>query len=125
MIPALSVRQPWAWLIVNNHKPVENRSWPTSFRGRFLVHAGKTRDSEQHELASAIAGDLGIVIPSLDELDVGGLVGWSEIHDCVTECDSPWFVGEYGFLLHNSTPIPFVPFRGMLNFFNVPAGVVS
>lgn len=44
MIPALSIRQPWAWLIVNNHKPVENRSWPTSFRGRFLVHAGKTRD---------------------------------------------------------------------------------
>jgi hypothetical protein len=32
--PALSVRQPWAWLIVNGYKDVENRSWTTHYRGR-------------------------------------------------------------------------------------------
>ena len=42
MIPALSIRQPWAWLIVNGHKDIENRDWPTNFRGRLLVHAGQT-----------------------------------------------------------------------------------
>lgn len=40
MIPALSIRQPGAWLIVNGHKDIENRDWPTTnFRGRLLVHA--------------------------------------------------------------------------------------
>jgi hypothetical protein len=36
----LSIRQPWAWLIVNGHKDVENRSWHTDFRGRVYVQAG-------------------------------------------------------------------------------------
>ena len=29
----LSVRQPWAWLIVAGHKDIENRKWRTSYRG--------------------------------------------------------------------------------------------
>ena len=37
----LSVRQPWAWLIVHGHKPLENRSWATSYRGPLLIHAAK------------------------------------------------------------------------------------
>lgn len=28
---ALSVRQPYAWLIVNGHKPFENRDWSRQF----------------------------------------------------------------------------------------------
>jgi len=38
---AISIRQPWAWLIVNGYKDIENRSWPTKFRGRVLIHASK------------------------------------------------------------------------------------
>lgn len=38
---ALSIRQPWAWLIINGGKDIENRDWPTKFRSRILVHAGK------------------------------------------------------------------------------------
>ncbi|WP_206002040.1 ASCH domain-containing protein [Paraburkholderia aromaticivorans] len=37
---ALSIRQPWAWLIVKGHKDIENRTWSTRFRGRVLIHAG-------------------------------------------------------------------------------------
>jgi ASCH domain len=36
---ALPIRQPYAWLIVNGHKDIENRAWPTKFRGRVLIHA--------------------------------------------------------------------------------------
>jgi hypothetical protein len=41
---AITVRQPYAWLIVNGFKTVENRSehesrW--SFRGPLAIHAGK------------------------------------------------------------------------------------
>ncbi len=43
---ALNIRQPRAHLIVHGHKDVENRSWPTKFRGRVYVHAGKRFDVE-------------------------------------------------------------------------------
>lgn len=36
---ALSIRNPWAHAIIAGLKPVENRSWRTNFRGRFVVHA--------------------------------------------------------------------------------------
>ena len=31
---AISIRQPWAWLVVNGHKDVENRTWRTKHRER-------------------------------------------------------------------------------------------
>src|SRR3954453_23306276 len=37
---ALTIRQPWAALIMAGSKDVENRVWPTSFRGRLAIHAG-------------------------------------------------------------------------------------
>jgi hypothetical protein len=38
---AMSIQRPWAWLIVNGIKDIENRKWPTSIRGPFFVHVGK------------------------------------------------------------------------------------
>ena len=46
---ALSIRQPWAWLIVNGHKDIENRSWRTKYRGPFLVHAGLKVEKEVYD----------------------------------------------------------------------------
>ncbi len=45
----LSVRQPWAWLIANGWKNVENRTKRTCFRGRFLVHASKSMTTGDYE----------------------------------------------------------------------------
>jgi hypothetical protein len=39
----LSIRQPWAGLIVAGIKDIENRSWSTSYRGPILIHAGKAK----------------------------------------------------------------------------------
>jgi hypothetical protein len=39
---AISIRLPWAWLIVNGFKDVENRSWRTRHRGTILIHASKS-----------------------------------------------------------------------------------
>ena len=33
------IRQPWAWLIVNGYKDVENRTWVTRYRGMLLIQA--------------------------------------------------------------------------------------
>jgi hypothetical protein len=35
----LSVRNPWADLIVRGYKSIENRSWRTNYRGRIAIHA--------------------------------------------------------------------------------------
>ena len=40
----LSLRQPYADLVVSGKKAIELRRWNTRFRGRFLVHASKTVD---------------------------------------------------------------------------------
>lgn len=122
---ALSIRQPWAWLIVNGYKPVENRDWPTNYRGPVLIHASKTRDPEGYSQALQICELLGITLPPLDDLPKGGIVGEATLHDCVTESDSPWFVGEHGFLLRDARPLPFVPLRGWLGFFNVDPAVIG
>lgn len=40
IMKALSIRQPWAHLIIHG-KPIENRSWSTTYRGPLLLHAAK------------------------------------------------------------------------------------
>lgn len=43
----ISIRQPWAQLIVTGIKDIENRSWRTNFRGRILIHVPVTRDNPE------------------------------------------------------------------------------
>lgn len=132
---ALSIRQPWASLIIKAGKDIENRDWPTRVRGRILVHAAKGMTRGEHEDAidfavNAIRADpqnagatkmrtlreLGFAV---DDLPRGGFVGTVEIVDCVNESASPWFMGRYGFMLRDPQPMDFVPWKGQLGFFNV------
>lgn len=46
---ALSIRQPWAWAIVNAGKRVENRTWETRYRGPILIHAAKGVTKREYE----------------------------------------------------------------------------
>ena len=114
---ALSVRQPWAWLIVHGFKPVENRTWRTKFRGRFLVHAAK--GMTRAEYARVAAMPFIPQMPPFEDLERGGIVGSVELTDCVDEHDSEYFFGPVGFVLKDPEPLPFRPYTGMLGFFEV------
>lgn len=118
---ALSIRQPWAWLIVNGHKDIENRDWPTRFRGPLLIHAGKTMTKGDYEACAIFISDMETEwrMPSYEELrsQCGGIVGKAEIVDCVEWSHSPWFVGRFGFVIRNGVTLPFRACRGALNFF--------
>jgi hypothetical protein len=118
-LPALSIRQPWAWLIVHEGKDVENRAWRTPFRGRVLIHAAKGMGDEEFDDAMIFAGLRAIEVrePARAELQFGGIVGVATIVDCVTQSRSPWFTGPWGFVLEDVEPVPFVRCRGMLGFF--------
>src|SRR5690348_75180 len=39
---ALTICQPYAEMIALGEKPIENRTWPTAYRGPLLIHAGKS-----------------------------------------------------------------------------------
>lgn len=125
---ALSIRQPWAWLILNAGKDIENRDWPTRFRGRFLIHASKGMTRDEYENATDPLWHKGgptIDIPSFEDLQRGGIIGSVELIDCVTHSDSPWFNGLHGFVLRDPKPMPFIPYRGQLGFFAVPDDVIT
>lgn len=138
---ALSIRQPWASLILKAKKDIENREWPTNVRGRILIHAAKGMTRAEHEDAIAFAVDAIRSDPrndgatrkvtlrelgfDFDALERGGIVGSVEIVDCVQHSDSPWFVGRYGFVLRDPRPLPFTPWKGQLGFFEVPAAVAG
>lgn len=120
---ALSIRQPWAWLILHAGKDIENRDWSTKYRGRFLIHAGKGMTRAEYASACDFAASCGVSnsrMPSFDDLPRGGIVGSVELVDCAQRSGSPWFVGEHGFVLRDPRPLPFTPWKGQLSFFDVP-----
>lgn len=122
---ALSIRQPWAWLILHAGKDIENRDWKTPYRGRCLIHASKSATKQDYEdavdfIASRRGEWILSTLPAIDQFDRGGIVGAVDIVGCTDDSDSPWFVGDYGFILRNPQPLPFTPYKGRLGFFNVP-----
>lgn len=119
-IPAISIRQPWAWLIMHGGKDIENRSWRTAFRGKVLVHAamGMTRNEfiEAQAYVWNFNPELALEMDRR-KLERGGIIGEVEISNCVLRSVSPWFVGPWGFVLANPRPLPFRACRGALGFF--------
>ena len=118
---ALSIKQPWSWLIVQGIKTIENRDWPTKFRGRFLIHAGKKLDEDGVHFSFDLLCSIGLLANAdkmrrSHELNRGGIVGEAEIVDCVDHSDSPWFFGKFGFVIVNAKPLPFRPCKGKLGF---------
>ena len=128
---AISVKQPWAALIVAGLKTIEIRTWPTRRRGRVLIHAGKVPD-ERPEGWSRIA------TPELREAAElrGGIVGAADVFGCKGYTaaqafaadaelhlnDPAWFVPPrmYGFVLRNIIGVDFFPCPGQTLFFRVP-----
>jgi hypothetical protein len=121
---ALTIRQPWAWLIVHGFKDIENRTWSTAYRGRLGIHAGKGCTKAEYraamEFALAIHPELvdrfeEICYPALIR---GALIGEVTLTGCVAASPSRWFTGKYGWLLEQpvSYPQP-IPLKGRLGLF--------
>lgn len=110
-IKALSIKQPYPHHIFHDGKDVENRDWATRGRGWTIVHAGVSKTELDMSDAREAA------------MPRGGVVGMMRITDCVEVMDSQWFLGRYGFVIGEAFPLPLVPCRGMLGFFNLDAEV--
>lgn len=85
IIRCITIRQPWAHLIVTGHKDVENRTWSTKHRGELAIHAGLSWDEAGEEFARARGIDVG----PRHRLRVGAVIGVVDLVD-VAPSASPW-----------------------------------
>jgi hypothetical protein len=126
---ALSLRQPWAALLVYGHKTIEVRRWPTARRGPVLIHAASTPDPRP-AVWELVADEL-----QEEAALCGGIVGVADLTACIkyrTRAafaadqekhlnDPSWFDGKvlYGFHFANARPVPFRRCPGWFRFFEV------
>ena len=127
---ALSVRQPWAWLIVNGYKTVENRSQNIGrVCGRIYIHASQTLTvADYNACVTFLLGhpDMAAAaraLPARQDLDCGGLVGSVNVWAIVKNLEglkNPWYTGGVGYMLNDAVPLDiFAPCPGRLGFFEV------
>ena len=116
---ALSIRQPWALMIVLGYKPVENRTWKTKYRGDLLIHAAQKFDNEGYRWIKQNFPHIELPPANgfLNGFQRGGIIGSARLVDCVTEHDSPWFSGPVGLVMADPRPLPFVRCDGRLGLF--------
>lgn len=119
---ALSIRQPWAWLVVNGWKAIENRERRCNHRGPLLIHAASWMSEGDYEacriFVDSICDDL--AMPDLPDLPRGGIVGEVVMLDCVASHPSPWFTGPWGWVFDEACSCPLIKWRGMPGLFDVP-----
>lgn len=98
---AITVKQPWASLICDGIKDVENRTWKTKFRGRVLIHASSQYDkrhrdmsllftSEQWKYMYEKKGNFLLNRCLFLSFPLSQIIGSVEIVDCVINHDSIW-----------------------------------
>lgn len=125
---ALSVKQPWAALLVAGLKTIEVRRWPTARRGPVLIHAARVPDQRAEAWAH---------VPKewLETAQLlGGIVGVGELIDCRKYQlgeefhtdqshhlnDPSWFESPlYGFIFDKLQVLPFRRYPGWMRFFPV------
>lgn len=120
---AISIRQPWASAIIYQGKDIENRTWAPDYHGPLLIHAAKGMTKGEYQAAMTwMAWKINDcqAMPEISILPRGGIIGIVTMVGCVSESDSKWFTGPYGFVLKDPRPLPFIPYTGQLGFFEVP-----
>jgi hypothetical protein len=106
-LPAISVRQPYAWLIVNGFKDVENRGKRMRHCGPILIHAGLNRTWLKEEVLRSIERRHGLRLPRI--FHRRGIVGMVEIVDCRRTVPSPLASARLFRLDPRETATPGVP----------------
>ncbi len=126
---ALSLKQPWAALLVHGRKTIEVRRWPTRFRGRVLIHAARVPD-ERPEAWAHVSPE---VRPTA--LLGGGIIGAGTLTGCRSYVsaetfdvdrsahlnDPSWFeeAGLFGFAFADLEVLPFRRYPGWVRIFEV------
>lgn len=94
---ALTLKQPWAHLVIHGDKDVENRTWklPKIYLNQWVwLHAGKSYES-------------GISDIPKNDLTFGGIIGAVKFKECVSDCPSKWAIeGRYHWVISDKLALP-------------------
>ena len=122
----LTIKQPWASLIMSGRKRVENRGWKTDYRGPLAIHAGKAVDPPAFDFLEEIGIDTtelrnaptGVVLGTVELVDIVEFrpgcrqVNAFDQHDIQSD---PFACGPFCWILSNPRPLAKpIPARGRL-----------
>lgn len=138
---AISIKQPWAYLICAGIKDVENRTWATKYRGRVYIHASAKSVGQYFSEGVFTADQLNYLIQSkkinlIEKVQLSAIIGHVDIVDCVVNHSSIWAeksevglldepTNEYGKPIYNwvlANPVlfdkPILNVKGKLSFWD-------
>ena len=97
----LSLKQPWAELILQGRKKIEIRKWNTTFRGPFLIHASGNLDKEGLKRFGYKEEDLPrqAIVGRAELIDVKHYKNEEEFKLDRDKHLATWEWGSYGFVL--------------------------
>ena len=128
---ALTLKQPWAWLVARGYKKVENRTWTTNHRGRLAIHVSKSDSDLSPEVSSFVSealakSGLSTALPSLDELKAqqGLVIATVDLVSVERDEDEPLapfaLPSQYHWILANPLLLePPIEARGQMGLWNV------
>ena len=113
---ALSLKQPFAELILQGRKKIELRNWNTKFRGEFFIHASRSIDSQAMKKFGFNQLPTGCIVGKVTLVDVKKYKDEAaHVQDNHLHLAS-WQWGKYGFILKNPLRIKRINTKGKLGF---------
>ena len=113
---ALSIKQPFAELILEGRKKIELRKWNTKFRGEFFIHASKNPDMDAMKKFGFSELPLGCIIGKVTLIDVKKYRNEQEHYKDKDSHLAPSYWGDYGFVLANPKRVEKILIKGKLGF---------
>ena len=130
---AITIKQPYASLIIEGYKEYEFRTWRTKYRGDILIHAGKGVDKKamekyKHLISECPSGCmLGIVsITDCIKIDDESRLMLKEKNNIVYDhiiTDKKW--DGFGFKLENIRKIEKIPANGKLSLWDFEGDIIE
>lgn len=120
---AISLKQPYAELILLGRKKIELRKWNTKFRGEFLIHASKNPDKESMGRFGFKRLPLGCVVGKARLVEVKKYDNAEELakDKRLHLASGEW--GSYGFILKNVKRVKPIECRGALGFWELQKNI--
>ncbi len=115
---ALSIKQPFAELIIQGRKKIELRKWNTNFRGEFFIHASKIPDEKAMQKFNFNELPCGFIVGKVKLVNVKKYEDEDEHNKDKDLHLASRFWGNYGFVLENPERIKEIPCKGKLGFFD-------
>ena len=122
----LSIKEPWASLIMNGTKKIETRSWKTKYRGEIYIHASlskaKITKSEVYELIKDMNFKCGYIICKCNLVDciymTDEYVNDMKINHYEEYICGHYEVGRYAWIVEDVKVIEPIKTKGKLGLWN-------